>query len=84
MEWRIIFCLFTWKKRYSTAFNKYVLNENFRNKNQVIKIVEELGIKVLDIDKKIFKNYENPLDLFYDHYNEKGYALIADIIKKVP
>ena len=72
------------KKRYSTAFNKYVLNENFRNKNQVIKIVEELGIKVLDIDKKIFKNYENPLDLFYDHYNEKGYALIADIIKKVP
>ncbi len=59
-------------------------NKNFRNYNKIIKIVEGLGISIIDINKELFQNYDDKLSLFpfrqYGHYNEKGYKLIAETI----
>ena len=71
------------KKRYSNKFNFYVSKDNFRNKKDIKKIVKNLNIKFIDTDKKVFSKFENPLELFDTHYNEKGYSLIVDEILKI-
>ena len=51
----------------------------YQSKNQVISIIK--NYKFLDIDEELFKQVENPIDLFpyglYGHYNEVGYDLIS-------
>ena len=43
-------------------------------------VSKKLDIPFIDIDKEIFNNHQDPLALFYGHYNEKGYKLIAEHI----
>ena len=50
------------------------------------KLMEKLHIPIIDI-KKHLENYDNPAELFYlnqigEHYNEKGYKLVADLIEQ--
>lgn len=68
------------KKRYSIDFNNFILKENFRNKSEVIQIVKELDIKIIDIDKDLFRNLklEKVIELIPNHYSEEGYKLIAN------
>tara|TARA_Y100000590_G_scaffold275570_1_gene309430 strand:- start:2278 stop:3633 length:1356 start_codon:yes stop_codon:yes gene_type:complete len=66
--------------RYANQIN----DKNFRNYNEIIKIVKGLGISIIDINKELLNNYDDKLFLFpfrqYAHYNEKGYRLIAETI----
>ena len=61
-------------KRYKFAYDKFHL----RN---VKKIVENLGIDFIDMDKEVFAKEINPLKLFpYEmdgHYNVQGYQKVA-------
>jgi hypothetical protein len=50
------------------------------------KLMEKLHIPIIDI-KKHLESYDNPAELFYlnqigEHYNEKGYKLVADLIEQ--
>ena len=49
--------------------------------NKIIKIVDNLGIPMIDIHKNVFINQDKPLVLFpfgnQGHYNEIGYKLVA-------
>ena len=49
--------------------------------NKIIKIVDNLGIPIIDIHKNVFINQDKPLSLFpfgsQGHYNETGYKLVA-------
>ena len=63
------------------------LNSTSAYKHQVLKIVENLNIKYLDIYDLIFINHEDPKSLFplrgQGHYNSLGYSKIAVEIKKI-
>lgn len=55
-------------------------------KKQLLKIIKKLEVKLIDIDKLIFKNNSDPKTLFnlgiYGHYNDDTYSLVAkEIIK---
>jgi hypothetical protein len=81
-EWggQLYFVYLPEKKRYSNKFNFYIAKNSFRNKKKIIKVIKSLDIELIDIDKEIFNNHQDPLALFYGHYNEKGYKLIAEHI----
>ena len=64
--------------RYRNNFNF----DNFRNKKDIIKIAKDLNIIVIDMDDKVFRKKDNPLDLFNNHYSEEGYNLIVNEILK--
>lgn len=72
----------TWL-RYSDA---KLNNDDFRLKKSVIEIVNELDIKILDIDKFVFSEHEDVLSLYHfrkqSHPTSKGYSLVADFLKK--
>ena len=59
-------------------------DEYFRNYKKIVKIVEDLNIPVIDINKELFNKIKDPLILFPfsspGHYNAKGYELIARIV----
>ena len=51
---------------------------------KVIQIVEDLGIPIIDINKKLFEKHNDSLSLFAfrksAHYTENGYHLVAKTI----
>ena len=67
---------------------KKSLGQNFLvDKNiisKIVKIVEDLNIPVIDINKELFDKVKDPLTLFpfrsHGHYNVKGYELVTKVI----
>ena len=66
---------------YLPEFNRYKNNYINNNYHLIRKIVNDLEIPFIDIDKEVFKKEKNPLKFFPDrkagHYNEKGYYSIG-------
>jgi len=62
--------------RYKSYFNK---RDDIKQK--VTKLVEELNIKLIDIDEEVFKKENDPQKLFpfekFGHYNVEGYKKVA-------
>ena len=54
---------------------------DFKQKQQIKKIVTDLGIEFIDIDEEVFKKEKNPLKLFpfeqNGHYTVEGYKKVA-------
>ena len=69
---------------YLPEYSRYKTNYNETNKNLVRKIVSELHIPFIDIDKEVFEKEQNPLKLFpfelKGHYNIEGYKKVAEKI----
>jgi hypothetical protein len=70
---------------YLPSYVRYNKKEEFNfYKFEVLKIIKDLNIQIIDIDKLVFK--ENPLSLFpfkkNGHYTVEGYNRIADAILK--
>jgi len=76
------------KSYKEVEFKKY-LEQDTQTKN-VIKIVNELKIPIIDINKDLFERYPDPLSLIafrssnsaIGHFNELGYKLVSKIILK--
>ena len=70
---------------YLPEYNRYKL-KFYPDKNYIMvkKIVENLGIKFIDINKKVFQDKKNSLELFpfekFGHYTKQGYAEIGEEI----
>jgi hypothetical protein len=71
---------------YLGNYYRYVAGNNqdgYMYYKEVIQIVENLNIPIIDINE-LFEKHEDPLSLFpfrkRNHYNEKGYQLIAKTI----
>ena len=64
-------------KRFKTKYD----NSNY---NLIKKIIYELEIPFIDVNKHIFKKEDNPLDIFpfklSGHYTDIGYRKIAELI----
>ena len=89
---------FTLKKKgnfyfvYLPSYNRYISKDpkNFMSKDDILMILNKNKIKVIDIDKLVFKNEKDKLSLFplrkSGHYNETGYEkvskAIVDYLKK--
>ena len=72
-------------QRYKNTKNN---TNDSRNYGKVIKIVKNLDIPIIDINKELFLTLEDPLSLYpfrlEGHYNELGYRLVAEtILKKI-
>ena len=72
-------------QRYKNTKNN---TNDSRNYGKVIKIVKNLDIPIIDINKELFLTLEDPLSLYpfrlQGHYNELGYRLVAEtILKKI-
>ena len=72
---------------YLTDPIRYIDNltsEKLYNYNKVMKVLKKLNIKTIELDKQLFKKISDPLDLLpfrqYNHFNELGYEMIANII----
>ena len=80
------------KKNNINFFFVYIpAYERYRNKeydttiyNNVIKIIAELDVDFIDINKEVFLNLENPFILYPfeqpGHFNEKGYREVGKTI----
>jgi hypothetical protein len=70
---------------YLPLYTRFQLNKNednnFKNYNEIIQIVEDLDIPLIDIKKELFDNIKDPLKLFpfgaAGHYNAKGFDLVS-------
>ena len=75
-------------QRYDTEYPDYRRFIRWRDeeKSLVFDAVNKLSISIIDIDKTVFANQTNPLELFpfrmNGHYNDEGYRLIAEEIVK--
>ena len=73
---------FVYLPEYSRYKNTYDNSSYYLIK----KIVNELNVSFIDINKKVFKKETDPLNLFpfklFGHYNEDGYRKIAEAIYK--
>jgi hypothetical protein len=73
---------------YLPEFSRYakasINHGDFRKRNEVLRVVESLGIPVIDIHQEVFANHPDPLTLFpfriYGHYNAEGYTRVASAI----
>ena len=69
---------------YLPAYPKYTLKESDVSYQKIKKIVKELEIFFIDIDREVFNKENDPLVLFpfkqYGHYNEKGYRKVSEAI----
>ena len=69
---------------YFPEYSRY--KNNYDNSNYILikKIVDELNISFIDINKKVFEKEREPLNLFpfglFGHYNQNGYRKIAEAI----
>ena len=58
------------------------IDDNFLLRQDVLKLVEEMGIDVVDVQAEIFDKHPDPLSLFnwrtYGHYTPEGYRLIGE------
>jgi len=82
-EWngRIYFVYMPEAKRYENQIIRYLLKDKYRNKNLILKKLEEMNITTIDVDRDIFNKNKNPLSFFNEkriHYNKVGYELIAN------
>ena len=66
---------------YLPAYHRYKTDFDNKNYNLIKKIVNDLGIHLIDIHTEVFEKEENPLKLFpfelYGHYTPEGYKKIA-------
>ena len=69
---------------YLPEINRYNKSNSLEKNNiklQIKKIVSDLGIEFIDIDKEVFQKEKNPLKLFpfeqYGHYNSEGYKKVS-------
>jgi len=69
---------------YLPRFNATMKYSNTHNKEKIINLMNDVGIRVIDIDKLVFKSHADPLTLFpfkrKNHYNKEGYSLVSDAI----
>ena len=74
-----------WRYRYK-SFKNADIKKNYNAKNLIIEMIDKNNIKIIDLDKDLFSKEENPLIYYpfglYGHFNEKGYQLIAEFLKK--
>ena len=74
---------FVYLPDYARYIGKNIHDNKFHYK-KVTKIVENLNIPIIDINKELFIKYDDPISLFVfrkgGHYNEKGYQLVAKTI----
>ena len=78
---------FVYLPGYARYNNKLILHHELQKYNKVIKIIKNLKIPIIDINKDLFEKHKDPLSLFPSslpphHYNELGYKLVADTIFK--
>ena len=77
--------IFVYVPEYSRFKKNYIIQDSSNLYKKIIKIVDELNIKNIDLNKDLFLHHEDPLSLFPfngGHNNELGYSLIAEIIFK--
>ena len=71
---------------YLPEYERYKANYNNSSYLLIKKIVNELNIPFIDIDKEVFKKEDFPLELFpfgmNGHYNETGYMKVSNAIYK--
>lgn len=84
-EWngKIYFVYMPEAKRYDNQLNRYLIKDKYRNKNLILKKLEQMNVVIIDIDKDIFDKNKNPLLYFNKkrvHYNKIGYELIANYL----
>ena len=64
--------------------DKLFLQDKSRKYKKVIKIIENLEIPIIDLNKDLFQKHNDPLSLFplraFNHYNEEGYRLASEVI----
>lgn len=72
---------------YIPAYSRYLKNNNndsYKNYQNVIKIVKNLGIPIIDINNELLKKVNDPFDLFAfrlnKHFNKLGYKLVSETI----
>ena len=69
---------------YLPGYTKYTLKESDASYQKIKKIVKELEISFIDIDREVFSKENDPLVLFpfrqYGHYNEEGYRKVSEAI----
>ena len=74
-------CLGTYSRYKSPHFN---INPYIKNYPRIIKIVNDLGIRIIDINKDSFLKDQDPLKYFpfreRGHYNVEGYKKITELI----
>ena len=76
---------------YLPLYKRFQLNNNeddYKSYKEIIKIVENLKIPIIDVNKELFNNIKDPLELFPfrspGHYNVKGFELVTrTIFKKI-
>ena len=85
-EWggKLYFVYLPEYNRYKRYFSNH---SSFRNRSELLKLVDSIDIPIIDIHKA-FMNHPEPLSLFPfrhgGHYNAQGYRLTArTIVKKV-
>jgi lysophospholipase L1-like esterase len=75
---------------YLPEFERYarsgINHQQYLKKSAVLEVVKELNIPIIDIHQQVFSKHDDFLSLFPDrksnHYNAKGYALVAEAIVK--
>ena len=71
---------------YLPSFERYSIGNENPNRDFVMKMVTELDIPIIDIQKEVFAPHPDPLSLFplrlYAHYNAEGHRLVAEAIGK--
>jgi len=69
--------------RYKSSINTHKYKQNYP---EIIKIVNNLGIPIIDTTKELFLKTDDPLQYFpfrqYGHYNIKGYKKLSELIYK--
>jgi hypothetical protein len=72
---------------YLPEFYRYkdqVNHNSFKKKSEIKKLIKNLNIQFIDIDKEVFRKESNPKSLFpfeiHGHYNARGYNKVAKTI----
>lgn len=69
---------------YLPDYRRYKNNFNYSNYSKIKKIMKTLDVPFIDLHLEVFSKEENPLKLFpfesAGHYNEEGYAKVAEKI----
>lgn len=65
---------------------KHVDYDHLRHRQEVLNIVQNLGIPIIDLHQEVFVKHKDPLSLIplrlYGHYNAEGYKLFAETIDR--
>ena len=79
---------FVYLPTFARYYEKTNKTDNFKNYDDIIKIVKNLDVSIINIHKELFITHNDPVSLFpfknQGHYTELGYKLVAQtIIKKI-